>query len=399
MAILWRPAMAIDNGIIDHDHQVLISIINDFCEVVPSIGGKVEMERTLAKLHHYTNTHLEREEHLQAAVCFPQRKNHHDEHRSLVRQLDAISNRVADLDARVFEAVQSDSGLNDLAFIESEDAKRFLASFDDIKMLLRRWLVEHILKSDLPLKTYVEAMRPHAATMPSIWRAESALLAPNLDTPQAAKNALQTAKAWMPAAFRKERQEAPLDDFDRTAASTAEHAVIAWMHKESDRIGFPVKFDPDCRNIADRALKDALTVWQSGLSSHGTPPRSGVTHASLITFKENTALFERITSPTGRRYLARKVGPKFARLFGEISGRILDEVYSPQRLLRWNLMLDGVLEFGAPLRGIGLANAFGRDDLVVESLLAPFHDHEKKTAEVLVVMSYESSIALPETVS
>ena len=42
MLILWRQSMAIDNSIIDHIHQVLLSIINDFDEAISSVGGNTE---------------------------------------------------------------------------------------------------------------------------------------------------------------------------------------------------------------------------------------------------------------------------------------------------------------------------------------------------------------------
>src|SRR5512133_3424273 len=95
MTILWRQAMAIDNGIIDHDHQVLLSIINDFCELRPNIDGQAELQRTLAKLHHYANYHFAREEQLQAAANFPH--CHGDAHKHLIRRLDEISVKVAAL--------------------------------------------------------------------------------------------------------------------------------------------------------------------------------------------------------------------------------------------------------------------------------------------------------------
>lgn len=39
MTMQWWEEMAVDHGLIDHDHQVLIKIINEFCAVAPELRG------------------------------------------------------------------------------------------------------------------------------------------------------------------------------------------------------------------------------------------------------------------------------------------------------------------------------------------------------------------------
>ena len=89
--------------------------------------------------------------------------------------------------------------------------------------------------------------------------------------------------------------------------------------------------------------------------------------------------------------MAARTGPKYARIFGAIAGHDLESFEPPAIFARWKLLIDGILEFGAPLRVIGLAKAFGRDDLKVEGLLAPLHERDAKYAEVIGAASYDLS--------
>jgi hemerythrin len=390
MTILWRQAMAIDNGIIDHDHQVLLSIINDFCELRPNIDGQAELQRTLAKLHHYANYHFVREEQLQAAANFPQGQGHSNSHKQLIRRLDDISMKVAALGP--IEVVHDGDEDSDLALIDSDTMENHRQTHDEVTSLLRSWMVDHILKSDLPMKPYVAAMKPHANRMHSLWSYKPALLMPNFDTPRAAKHALLSAKAWMPAGYRNEKlsvsdEQHPV--LPTVPVESPENPVLARMRRGARRLEMTVELDPRCRDFNSRALSEALVAWRNSLAAGGGLRGS---EFALQGFLDNTALFERIEHAGGtHHYTATRTGLKFTRIFGDIDGRVLEDVVAPRILERWKLLLDGVLDYNAPLRIVGLAHAFGRDDLVVEGLLAPFHRCAIK--QVLAVVSYEMGMA------
>lgn len=381
MSILWRPAMAIDNGIIDHDHQVLLSIINDFCELIPSIGGKVDLERTLTRLRHYTHTHLEREEHLQAQAHFPHQQGHHDEHVNLIRRLDVISQKVKTLHANVIEVVTVATPGDDLAFVDTAVEQEFVAAYGEVTTLLRSWLVDHIVKSDRLMKPYVDAMKPHSEVMPSLWKAMPAHLAPNIETPQAAKTAFFAGDAWLPARFCDERNDVLGQGGTPHAAQP--HPVIAAMYAKAKQLGLLIDIDPDCRHLKDHTLGEAVSLLLGRSDGLRAPMPT-----AMLAFKQNAALFERRPQEdSSHSYFVRRTGEKFARIFGQIAGHMIDEVIEPRLLPRWQLLLDGVLAYGAPLRVVGLANAFGRDDLVLEGVLAPFHNGD--SSEVLAMVSYE----------
>jgi hemerythrin len=392
MPILWRPTMAIDNSIIDHDHQVLLSIVNDFDEAIPSMSGKAELERTLAKLHHYINVHMGREEHLQAVARFPERKDHHEQHGVLRRKLDTIDRKVAALDLSAIDALRDAGEHDDVSFVDDDAVKQFLSAYEEIRRLLHTWFVDHIIKSDRLMKPYVEAMRPYAGELPSLWNAGAASLAPNTDTPQAAKTAFEPAKTWMPARFCQEKTEA-VHDQPLPPSAPKEHPAIARMRVGAQRAGLVLQIDTDCSLFKDQTLRDALSVWSH--VGDADPAAFGVDllRRTVSSFKTSSALFVRVAqADVEPRYFVSKAGDKFMRIFGAMEGQMLDAAMPGIIAERWQLLLNGVLEFGAPLRIIGRTNAFGRSDLMVEGLLAPFRDLKRGIAEVLAVASYDISI-------
>ena len=144
--IRWRDTMAVDRGIIDEDHQHLIDIINRFgahsSHANPDLNAAVDI---LNALKFYTETHFGREERLQRLVDYPESQLQHDEHDQLLKTLDGIIART-----RVVQGVDT------------------AAIMQDIGALLRRWLLDHIIKLDLRMKPYAEQIRLHARELPQL---------------------------------------------------------------------------------------------------------------------------------------------------------------------------------------------------------------------------------------
>jgi len=145
MGIQWRNEMAIDDGLIDRDHHLLIAVINEFCTPGPAGQELVRMREVLNRLDDYTRAHFSREESLQVIVRYPYAAAHHSQHKNLIRTL-------GDIRARVDAA--ADKSENEIHALRSQ-----------IDGLLHDWLVDHIIRSDLRLKPYASAWRNHAITM------------------------------------------------------------------------------------------------------------------------------------------------------------------------------------------------------------------------------------------
>ncbi len=149
MPIQWRPEMAIDNDAVDHDHHVLIAVINEFCEPGPHEHELQRMTAVLEKLDTYTRIHFTREEKLQVMVRYPFQDAHHQEHQNLIRQL-------AQIRAMVEDALNSDPA-------SDEGVVKLLRI--KIDALLHDWLVDHVVKSDLRMRPYARAMARFAFTL------------------------------------------------------------------------------------------------------------------------------------------------------------------------------------------------------------------------------------------
>ncbi len=145
MPITWRKTMAIDGSKIDEDHRHLIEIINQF-EIDAADGAGTEtVTDTLNALRYYAKMHFRREEALQKLVQYPYGDAHHHEHTDLIKSLQ-----------KTIDAANS----------EAEDAAK--RSVQQTANLLRSWLLDHILQSDVRMRPFVEAMQTHAARLKNI---------------------------------------------------------------------------------------------------------------------------------------------------------------------------------------------------------------------------------------
>ena len=136
--IEWREKMSIDGAVIDEDHRHLIEIINRFSKMAESFEGPGDAMEILYALKFYAKTHFEREENLQRLAGYPYHEAHKKEHAELVQNLDRIISETQAADA------------SQIRQISRETAK-----------LRHTWLVDHIIKSDLRMASYVDAMKTH----------------------------------------------------------------------------------------------------------------------------------------------------------------------------------------------------------------------------------------------
>jgi hemerythrin len=131
----WRDELSVGHPGIDADHKHLIDIINHFEELVQAWPGEKVMHEVLLELQDYTVSHFRREEDLQRACGYPFHTEHATEHGDLL-------DHVTDLAKRYFIR---------RSMPVTQDSLSELAKF------LREWLVNHIIKSDLRMKPYIQA--------------------------------------------------------------------------------------------------------------------------------------------------------------------------------------------------------------------------------------------------
>ena len=127
MTIAWDAKLAIGDESIDNDHKQLISLINAYENAVAKKDIRL-LDEAFAGLEVYAREHFEREEKLMEAVFFPQRRPHKESHQAL---LWAVQDK--------HKQVRLHQNIN----------------LKELSEFLRHWLIDHVLKEDMQLKTYL----------------------------------------------------------------------------------------------------------------------------------------------------------------------------------------------------------------------------------------------------
>ena len=126
MAQEWRESYSLHNELIDAQHQELFRLAN----CVEALDAKTTSKKTLASLlkefFAYMREHFKDEEAYMESIDYPHLKEHHILHESIVNAMMAI--------------------LKETKGIEALQAK--------MKTVSHKWLVEHILESDLKIEKW-----------------------------------------------------------------------------------------------------------------------------------------------------------------------------------------------------------------------------------------------------
>lgn len=144
MPIEWRDAMSVKNNAIDADHKHLLTLINDFEQQLSSNAPVVSLRGTIVQLEKYTRKHFAREEQVMLHLGYRKYDQHKVAHGELIEQLKHATKPVMDPDGDL------PATIGELP----EDLRTGL------KILLRHWLLDHILNSDMLLKPMLAQQSP-----------------------------------------------------------------------------------------------------------------------------------------------------------------------------------------------------------------------------------------------
>ncbi len=132
--IEWGPKLAFGIRVIDHDHRMLVDIVNAFHDALRGGESHRVIGSTLDALQRYVREHFRREERLLANSPFPYLADHIARHHELERM-------VADLNTRWAEDP------------DSVDAR-------GMHQFLKDWLVNHIQQCDAAYVAYLKDNAP-----------------------------------------------------------------------------------------------------------------------------------------------------------------------------------------------------------------------------------------------
>jgi hemerythrin len=128
--IVWSKDYSVQSGFLDHQHQKLMEIINDFNQAIARGDGKKVAYTTLNRLIQYAEQHFRDEEKLLEIARYPteQLQTHIREHEKLTEEI----------------------------FHHGEIWHSYgKEALPEIGLFLKDWLIEHILTSDMMYSKYV----------------------------------------------------------------------------------------------------------------------------------------------------------------------------------------------------------------------------------------------------
>lgn len=137
MPLVWRDAFSIGYKQIDNDHRHLLDLINIVEFSLTSEQALSKLLNAIDDLAAYTRQHFALEERLMAAAMYANYERHKAAHLELIAQLKQAAKPIQDLA----------HGESHTTLAVPEEAR------DALVGLLRHWLVDHIIKEDMQLKS------------------------------------------------------------------------------------------------------------------------------------------------------------------------------------------------------------------------------------------------------
>lgn len=126
--IAWSDQLYIGNPKIDDEHKQLIRIANSLLRAMKEGRSKNDFAKILHDLREYTVFHFTNEEEFMRSVGYPDLNRHVDQHNQLKK-------KVKDFQYAIFHGEE--------------------VVHEQVRDLLKEWLVGHILECDLKIKAYV----------------------------------------------------------------------------------------------------------------------------------------------------------------------------------------------------------------------------------------------------
>jgi len=158
-------------------------------------------------------------------------------------------------------------------------------------------------------------------------------------------------------------------------------AVDVRLNQRAEAEGWPMRCDGDLA-FERGELAQLCKLWFER-AKDGVPTRAALDLRSLRPYASHLTILERCGEGARRRYRFRLFGSSLALLFGEHTGRFLDEMVTPALLPNWLAFTDCVLEHERPFRFINYYRLPTQDYLRGEIFAAPLADEDGLVRMVL----------------
>jgi len=160
MSLIWREQMSVANTLIDTEHKYLLEQVNQIEEAINTKENHDIIVEALDNLVKYTKTHFEHEELIQYKINYPRHGEHKVEHKKIMQNLYAIKEK---LDI-VLDGDNPESSMNHESHVEIDGSELednhevHSVTKDDLEPLvglIRSWVIEHVIGSDMDMKPYL----------------------------------------------------------------------------------------------------------------------------------------------------------------------------------------------------------------------------------------------------
>ncbi len=128
MAIVWAEHLSVGNGLIDSDHKNLIVVVNSLEQAIGT-RDREAMEKAFELLDTYIAIHFRNEERIAEAINYPFAQSR-IEHRQLMHEMRHM---IKNLEANLSHWPDS--------------------LLDRYSRFLSRWMTDHIVKTDMKMKS------------------------------------------------------------------------------------------------------------------------------------------------------------------------------------------------------------------------------------------------------
>ena len=126
-------------------------------------------------------------------------------------------------------------------------------------------------------------------------------------------------------------------------------------------------------------------LWHELRGDAPLPRRDAMTAGRLKDLLPNIALYDRVTASDGHvRHRVRLEGTRFARIYGNHTGQVVQDFLPPQHAKRFCLGLETAASAMVPLRFLARTDSADKNFLSAEYCVMPLADNEGRPAVVLV---------------
>jgi len=172
-------------------------------------------------------------------------------------------------------------------------------------------------------------------------------------------------------------------------SSTILHDPVEDLRAQARVGGWPVAFDPTL--TFDRSgLKRFVELWESKRDGKALPRRRDFSARELKSTLSRIMLFEKVEGP---RYRIRLMGTGLVQVWGDMTGKFVDEALPPRLQPRWKGMIEATLALGRPLRIVARVEFLEKTFLVAEIASVPLCDDSGRP--VLVMAAIHASSERP----